>query len=78
MRRLESNRVGADSLSVTHWKLFQIWPYIVTNRHVVAKAGNPVIRLNRKDGDGKCISEPREAPHVHSHREVLSFYIAGC
>jgi hypothetical protein len=31
-------------------------PYIVTNLHVVEKAGNPVIRLNRKDGSPECIS----------------------
>jgi hypothetical protein len=29
--------------------------YAVTNRHVVAKAGTPVLRLNRKDGSVECI-----------------------
>jgi hypothetical protein len=29
--------------------------YVVTNRHVVTKAGSPVLRLNRKDGGVECI-----------------------
>lgn len=29
--------------------------YAVTNRHVVARAGTPVLRLNRKDGVAECV-----------------------
>jgi len=31
------------------------WMYIVTNWHVVKKASNPVVRINRKDGTADCI-----------------------
>jgi hypothetical protein len=29
--------------------------YVVTNRHVILKAGDPVVRLNRRDGTVECL-----------------------
>lgn len=42
-------------------------PYIVTNQHVVIAAGDPVIRLNRKDGGTECLET--KADQWKQHRE---------
>lgn len=46
--------------------------YVVTNAHVVRRAKNPVIRLNRKDGGTECIPTNSENWFQHPYGDDVS------
>jgi hypothetical protein len=48
------------------------WSYIVTNQHVVRGAGNPVIRINRKDGKTDCFETNSTDWTAHPHGDDVA------
>ena len=53
------------------------WCYVITNKHVVVKAGEPVIRLNRKDGQTECFPTKITDWNMHPYGDdiaVLPFH----
>jgi hypothetical protein len=53
------------------------WTYIITNRHVIVRAKQPVIRLNRKDGTTECFETQSSDWYMHSDGDdvaILPFH----
>ena len=48
--------------------------YVVTNKHVVLKAKNPVIRFNRKDGGTECIATRSDQWTHHPNGDDVSVF----
>jgi hypothetical protein len=53
------------------------YTYIVTNWHVVRKATNPVVRLNRKDGSTECLQTEQHQWIRHPHGDDVAVMPMG-